>query len=176
MELQKILESRRSTRKFNDTPVNDAVVDRILEAALSAPSSRNSRSTRIMVVDNPQTIQQMAEMRDYGSAFLKNAPLAFVIAADPAAADLWRVNGSIVATLLQLACVDEGLASCWVQVDGRPRIQNQPNGPHAIDLLRSLLPLPAEWEVLCVIAAGYSDFHPAPLPPFDWRSAVVKVK
>lgn len=176
MELKEILARRRSTRKFIDRPVEGEVVERILQAALSAPSSRNSRSTRIMVVDNRQTITRMAEMRDYGSAFLKNAPLAFVVAGVPSASGLWRENGSIAATILQLACVDEGLASCWVQVDGRPRVQSEPDGEKAADLLRELLPLPDEWEVLCVVAAGYSDFHPAELPPFDWRSAVVKAE
>ena len=176
MELKKILELRRSTRKFTDRTVSDQTVDRILQAAFSAPSARNSRSTRILVVDNRPTIARMAEMRDYGSGFMKNAPLAFVIAGEPAASGLWRENGAIMATILQLACVDEGLASCWVHVDGRPRLQEHPDGEQAVDYLRTLLPIPAEWDVLCVIAAGYSDFHPAELPPYDWQSAVVKVK
>ena len=176
MELKRILELRRSTRKFNDTKIPDDVVDRLLQAALSAPSARNSRSTRIMVVDNRETIARMSEMRDYGSGFMKNAPLAFVIAGEPSASGLWRENGAIAATILQLACVDEGLASCWVHVDGRPRLQEAPQGEQAVDYLRTLLPIPAEWDVLCVIAAGNSDFHPAELPPYDWHSAVVKVK
>lgn len=176
MELKQILKSRRSTRKFTGRPVEPEVIERLLEAAFSAPSARNSRSTRIMVVDKPETVAAMAAMRDYGSAFLKNAPLAFVIAGDPSASGLWRENGSIAATILQLACVDEGLASCWVHVDGRPQLQEQPEAGMAVDYLRTLLPLPAGWEVLCVIAAGYSDFHPAELPPYDWHSAVVKVK
>lgn len=176
MELKQILELRRSTRKFTDREVAADVTERILKAALSAPSSRNSRSTRILVVENREKIAKMAEMRDYGSAFLKNAPLAFVIAGDRSAADLWRENGAIAATILQLACVDEELASCWVHVDGRPRVQAQPDGEQAADYLRTLLPIPAEWDVLCVIAAGYSDFHPAELPPYDWHSAIMEVK
>ena len=176
MELSKILEVRRSTRKFTDRSVDAATVDRLLAAAFSAPSARNSRSTRIMVVENRETIEKMSAMRDYGSAFMKSAPLAFVVAGDPSASGLWRENGSIAATILQLACVDEGMASCWVQVDGRPRLQAEPDGEKASDYLRTLLPLPEGWEVLCVIAAGYSDFHPADLPPYDWRQAVMKVR
>lgn len=176
MELKQILELRRSTRKFNEGSVPEEVVERLLKAAFTAPSARNSRSTRIMVVENRETIARMAEMRDYGSAFMKSAPLAFVIAGDPSASGLWRENGAIAATILQLACVDEGLASCWVHTDGRPRLQNEPDGEQAADYLRTLLPLPDEWQVLCVIAAGYSDFHPAPLPPYDPRQAVIRVK
>lgn len=175
MEFKDILALRRSTRKFLDRPVEDDTVERILKAAFSAPSARNSRSTRVMVVADREKIARMAEMRDYGSAFLKNAPLAFVIAGDRTKSDLWRENGAILATVLQLACVDEGLASCWVHVDGRPRLQGAPDGEQAQEYLRGLLPLSDEWSVLCVIAAGYSDFHPAPLPEYDYKADTVKL-
>lgn len=176
MELKKILAERRSTRKFSDREVGEEVVARLIAAAQSAPSARNSRSTRIMAVSDRAKIACMSEMRDYGSAFLKNAPLAFVIAGDASKSDLWRENGAIAATILQLACVDEGLASCWVHVDGRPRRQEEPHGEQAVDLLREILPLPDEWQVLCVIAAGYSDFRPAALPPYDGSADTIRVK
>jgi nitroreductase len=112
MEFKQLIEKRRSVRKFSDRKVPREVVERILQATFTAPSSRNSRSTRIFVVENPEIIEKMSQMRDYGSAFLKNAPLAFVVAGDTSLTDLWSVNCSISTTMLQLACVEEGLASC----------------------------------------------------------------
>lgn len=176
MEFKEIVQKRRSTRKFSERKVPREVVERILKATFTAPSSRNSRSTRIFVVENPDIIAQMAQMRDYGSAFMKNAPLAFVIAGDTSLTDLWSVNCAISTTMLQLACVEEGLASCWVHVDGRPRLKDEPDGAQAIDLLRTLLPLPEGYEVLCVVAAGYSDFVPAALPEHDDMANVVWVE
>ncbi len=176
MELKQILAARRSTRKFTDRPVPREVIDRLLEAVFTAPSSRNSRSTRIMVVTDREKIARMAEMRDYGSAFLKNAPMAFVIAGDREASPMWNINSAISATVLQLACVDEGLASCWVHVEGRPRLQGDPDGESAEGYLRTLLPVPDGWSILCVIAAGYSDFHPASLPEHDDAASVVFVE
>ena len=112
MEFKEILNKRRSVRKFSDRKVPREVIDRLLQATFTAPSSRNSRSTRIFVVENPEIIVSMSEMRDYGSAFMKSAPLALVVAGDKSLSDLWMVNCSISATVLQLACVEEGLASC----------------------------------------------------------------
>ncbi|MCH5329620.1 MAG: nitroreductase family protein [Alistipes sp.] len=175
MELKEILAARRSTRKFSGRTVPAEVRERLLAAAFTAPSARNSRSTRIMTVEDRQILERMARMRDYGSAFLKDAPIAFVVAGDPSASGLWRENASIAATILQLAAVDEGLASCWIHVEGRPQIQDRPDGAKAAELLRELLPLPREWEVLCVVAAGYSDFHPAPLPPYDPEKDIIRV-
>ena len=167
MDFKEIIAKRRSVRKFELRPVSREIVTRIVGAALAAPSSRNSRSSHFSVVDDPDLIARMADMRDYGAAFLKGAPMAVVVSGDTSATDLWRENCAIAATLLQLACVDEGLASCWVHVDGRPRLKDAPGGELAADYLRGLLPLPEGCAPFCVVALGYSDFVPAPLPPAD---------
>jgi nitroreductase len=114
-------------------------------------------------------------MRDYGSAFLKGAPLAVLVLGDTSASDLWRENAAISATVLQLACVDEGLASCWVHVNGRPRRKDAPDGERAADYLRTFLPVPDGCEPLCAIALGYSDFSPAPLPPADDEARILRL-
>ena len=160
MEFKELIAKRRSVRKFTDREVPREVVDRILAEALSAPSARNTRTTRFLVVDDPALVARMAEMRDYGSAFLKGAPLAVLVLGDTSASDLWRENAAISATVLQLACVDEGLASCWVHVNGRPRRKDAPDGERAADYLRTFLPVPDGCEPLCAIALGYSDFPP----------------
>ena len=83
------------------------IVDRILHETLSAPSARNTRTTRLVVVDDPALVARMADMRDYGSAFMKGAPLAIVVLGDTTKSDLWRENAAISATILQLACVGD---------------------------------------------------------------------
>lgn len=128
MEFKELIEKRRSIRKFSERAVPREIVDRILHETLSAPSARNTRTTRLVVVDDPALVARMADMRDYGSAFMKGAPLAIVVLGDTTKSDLWRENAAISATILQLACVDEGLASCWVHIDGRPRRKDEPGG------------------------------------------------
>lgn len=172
MEFKQIVEKRRSVRKFKAEAVPQPVVERLLAAALSAPSSRNSRSSHFLVVDDPDAILRMAGMRDYGAAFMKDAPLAVVVSGDASKTDLWRENCAIAATLLQLACVDEGLASCWVHVDGRPRFKDAPDGESAADYLQTFLSFPEGCRPFCVLVIGYSDFQPAALPLSDDRARV----
>ena len=173
MEFKELIEKRRSIRKFSERAVPRGVVERILHETLTAPSARNTRTTRLLVVDEAALVARMAGMRDYGSAFLDGAPLAFVVLGDTTKSDLWRENAAISATILQLACVDEGLGSCWVHVNGRPRRKDDPEGPTAAGFLREFLPIPADCEPLCVIAAGYSDFTPAPLPASDDAARII---
>ena len=175
MEWKQLVNKRRSIRKFSDRRVPEEVVQRLLEVALGAPSSHNSRSTQLLVVDDPALVAHMADMRDAGSGLLAHAPLAIVVLGDTTKTDLWEINASIAATMLQLAAVDEGLASCWVQVSRRPRVKSTPDGERASDYLRTFLPIPETSEPLCAIALGYSDFQPAPLPASDDAGRVIRL-
>lgn len=172
MEFKEVISKRRSVRKFSSRAVEREVIESILESAITAPSSRNSHSTSFMVVTRPEILERIAQMRDYGSAFVKGAPAAILVLGDRTKTDLSEVNCAISATVLQLAITDAGLSSCWVHVAGRPQKQAEPEGAQAIEVVRELLPIPVECDVLCVVAFGYSDFEPAPLPEFD-RGALV---
>ena len=172
MELKEILEKRRSTRKFSERTIERKTLQNIIDKALQAPSSRNSRSTRLWVVEQPELLQHIADMRDYGSAFVKNAPAAILVMGDKTATDLWVDNCAISATILQLAIVDEGLASCWVHVNDRPVLRAEPDGKMAEEFLREKMGIPENYGILCAIALGYSDFQPAPLPAYEGEERV----
>jgi nitroreductase len=155
MTVTEALIKRRSTRKFDGRAVPHEVLQRLLELTLTAPSSKNSRSSRFMVVDKPELLAQIAEMRDFGSAFLADAPCGVLVLGDTAT-DLWVDNAAISATVLQLAAEEAGLASCWVHVNGRPRKVAEPAGDNAADYLRTFLPIPERWSPLCFVALGYA--------------------
>ena len=176
MEFKELIAKRRSVRKFSDRPVPREVVDHILAEALTAPSARNTRTSRLLVIDDPALVARMADIRDYGSGFLTGAPLAIVVLGDTSSSDLWRENAAITATVVQLACVDEGLASCWVHVNGRPGRKDAPDGDTSADYLRQFLPIPNGCEPLCAIAAGDSDLTPAPLPAADDAARIIRLK
>lgn len=173
MEFQELIRARRSVRKFSERKVERELIQRVLDQVVSyAPSSRNSHSTRFLVVDDPKALAHIAQMRDYGSAFVKGAPMAVLVMGDKTKTDLWEVNCAISTTLLLQALVDAGLQGCWVHVEGRPVLKDEPEGKQAIEHLRELLPIPSECGVLCAVACGYSDFEPAALPEWDKSEAV----
>ncbi len=161
MTLSEILKKRRSVRKFDGRAVPRETLEKILALTLTAPSSKNTRSTRFMVVDKPELLEKISEMRDFGSAFLKDVPCAVLIMGDTTV-DLWVDNASISATILQLAAEEAGLGSCWVHVNGRPQKREEPEGKTAADYLRTFLPIPAEWKPLCFVALGYPADTPKP--------------
>ncbi len=106
-------------------------------------------------------------MRDMGAAFLPGAAAAIVVMGDPASSPLWQINAAITATMLQLAAVDSDLSSCWVHVGDYHRIGDDPASQRTDDYLKELLPVPPAYGILCVVALGYADYTPKPLPPYE---------
>jgi nitroreductase len=156
MTLTEILKTRRSVRKFDGRTVARDLVEALIGLALTAPSSKNTRSTRFMVIDDRATLRRVSTMRDFGSALLADAPCAVLVAGDASSSDLWLDNAAISAITLQYAASEAGLGSCWVHVNGRPMRREDPDGPTAEDHLREFLPLPADWRPLCMVALGYA--------------------
>lgn len=155
MEFKELIAARHSVRKFMDKTVDRALIDEIIEDAMTAPSSKNTRSTGYMVIDDKSTLEAISEMRSSGSSFVAGAPAAIVVLGDADKTDLWVDNASISTTYLMLSAVDRGLGSCWVHVNGRPRSKTDASLGTAEDYLRNLLGIKDNMRVLCVLALGY---------------------
>ena len=155
MDFFEVIAERHSVRKFTGEPVEQELIDRMVSAAETAPSSKNCRSSAFMIVRDRDTIAAISEMRDRGSAFVKDAPAVIVVLGDETRTDLWVDNCAISATFIQLAATDSGLGSCWVHVNGRPRVSSDPDSGSAEDYLRELLGVKDGLRILCVISLGY---------------------
>ncbi len=152
-DFKTLVQMRRSHRKYTDEKVSADDVRLILRAALMSPSSKGLRAWHFAVTDDPKAIAAMAEAKESGGAFLKDAPLAIVIMGDPKTNPCWIEDGSIAATIMQLQIEDLGLGSCWIQM----RDKHQADGTPANKVIHDILGLPEEQEVLFVLAVG----HPA---------------
>ena len=155
MDFFEVIAKRHSVRKYADRPVERELLDRMVSAAETAPSSKNTRSSAFMIIEDRDTIAAISEMRDRGSAFVKDAPAAIVVLGDESRTDLWVDNCAISATFLQLAATALGLGSCWVHVNGRLRVSSDPDAGNAEDYLRNLLGVRDGMRILCVVAVGY---------------------
>lgn len=81
MDLYDVLMSRRSVRRFEDTPVPPDLVDRLLDAAVNAPSGGNIQPLSVVVVQEPGARAELAEMVG-GQPWVANAPLSMVFCID----------------------------------------------------------------------------------------------
>ncbi len=153
-----LLQQRRSMRKFTDEELTQDQVVALLKAALMSPTSKRSNSWQFVVVDEKPLLEQLSRCKDMGAAFVKDAALAVVVLGDPLASDVWIEDASVASIILQLQAEDLGLGSCWVQV----RERHTADGRAADEVVREVLDIPLQLQVLSIIAIGHKGMERKP--------------
>ena len=84
MEVMEAIETRRSIRKYKDTPVDEKTVELVLEAARWAPSWTNTQCWRFIVVRDAGTKTELSYMLGENPAAnaIRNAPVVIVVCAE----------------------------------------------------------------------------------------------
>ena len=157
MDFLEVIEKRHSVRRYSDVPVQRELLDAIVRIAQTAPSSRNSHSSSFVIVEDRDTLDALSQMRDYGSSLISGAQAAILVLGDTAKTDLWVDNCAISATFVQLAVTSMDLASCWVHINGRPRLKAEPDGQTAVEYVTELLGIKDGLVPYCAIAIGYPE-------------------
>ncbi|HNX53297.1 MAG TPA: nitroreductase family protein [Pontiellaceae bacterium] len=123
METIQTIMTRRSIRAFDETPVTEAQLKTLLEAAMNAPSAGDGRPWHFVVTTNRAQLDALADALDEGRPMFKQAQAAILICLDES---LEKFKGfgpqdcACAAQNLHLAAHDLGLGSVWVAVIGVP--------------------------------------------------------
>lgn len=124
MDFWTLIQRRYSVRAFDPRfDVSDDTVQRILSAAIEAPSAGNRQPWHFVVVRRQSLKDRLAEAA-FGQRFLVDAPVVIVVCADPErsaarygarGAELYCLQDTAAATmLLILAATDLRLGTCWI--------------------------------------------------------------
>jgi len=158
-----ILYNRRSTRKFLNKKIEEEKIQKLLTAALLAPSSKGSRPWEFIIVDDPALLAILATSKPHGATLLKHAPLAIIIAGDKTKSDVWIEDCSIASVFVQLEAEALGLGSCWVQINRRYYNDDVTSNEY----IHQHFNIPDKLEVLSVVGIGYKAAERPPLSDFD---------
>ena len=167
-DFKDLAQLRRSHRKFTQQEIDPEDVRLIMRAALMAPTSKGQRAWQFVVVDDKSDLEKLADAKDLGGQFIKDAPLAIVVLGDPVQNDCWVEDGSIAAISMQYQAEDLGLGSCWIQMRGR----GLSDGTSADTVIRGILDIPDHLNVLCVLAIGHKadDRKPQNEDKLKWEN------
>ena len=150
-DFKDLVQMRRSHRKFTKEEIDADAVKQILRAGLMSPTSKSLRAWHFVLVEDARDMEKLADAKDLGSQFLKEAPLAIVVLGDPIQNDCWVEDGSIAAISMQYQAEELGLGSCWIQMRGR----GLSDGTSADTVIRGVLGIPENYSVLCILAVGH---------------------
>ena len=120
MDFLNLAKDRYSCRMLDPRPVEQEKIDRIIEAALCAPTAVNKQPFRVFVLQSPEALAKAGEAFPFD--FVRKAPALIVIGAKEDEAWVRKfdsrnfadVDATIVATHVMLAIHDLGLVSTWI--------------------------------------------------------------
>lgn len=169
MEFQDVVGKRRMVRNYTDQRVDPNALDRIIDAAVRAPSAGFSQGQRFVVVTDRDTRSAIARatgeeeyLKNGFDPWISRAPVHIVICSDKQAyvdryaqpdksglgewtVPYWWVDAGASLMAILYAAVDEGLAAGLL-------------GSHSVDDLRSVLGIPSNILIAGIVTLG----HPAP--------------
>lgn len=148
-----LLYSRRSIRKYTTQLIESEKIEKLIEAALLSPTSRNREAWEFVVVTDKVALMHLSVSKPGSASMLSEAPLAIVVCGNPLDSDVWIEDCSIAAIIIQLAAHDMGLGSCWIQLRGRMYDEKVSSSEY----VKKTLELPDHLEIECIISIGYPD-------------------
>jgi len=126
METLEAIFNRRSVRKYSNKEISEEFIDKMLKAAMYAPSARNYQPWQFIVVNERNKLDDLSEVHPYGK-MLKEATLAILVCGDrqlePNDAYLSQ-NCSAATQNILLAAYDLGIGSVWLGVYPREQRMN----------------------------------------------------
>ena len=146
-----ILRERRSIRNYQDKDIEPEKIEKLKEAAVRSPSSRNFNPWRFVFVTDSGLIEKLAKAKEHGSDFLAGAPLGVVVCGEEEKSDVWIEDCSIASILLQLTAQSLDLGSCWIQIRNRDHSEEQ----SAEEYVRKQLEIPDKYRIESIISIGY---------------------
>ena len=183
MEFEKVIEDRRSIRKFQSRKVEDDKIYQIIEMARLCQSAKNRQPWKFMILDNEQKDQIAEIMLDLfdkngrelpgyvnssksSALIIKNAPILVLVFREKD--DNWLIGDilSIGAAIehICLEAVNLGLGAVWIRdtVYTEEEIGRQVGYP--------------ELQLLSAIAVGYPDENPKPRLRKQTEEIILKKK
>ena len=156
MELMEAIEKRRSIRDYDDRPVPEDKLKKVLEAARLSPSASNRQDRKFVVVTD-EALRRMLAQAAFGQAHVAQAPVVIVaVSTNPdyvmaCGVPSFSVDLAIAIDHMTLAAVDEGLGTCWI-------------GAFHQDQVKHILGIPEKYTVAALLTLGFPRQTPQRTP------------
>jgi nitroreductase len=142
MNVSEAIRYKRAVRQFAEKPVDDATINKILNAGRRSQSSSNEQQWQFVVVRDRAILSQLSTL---GRGAGHTAGAAFAVAIltrDPASKFQVLFDAGQCAAYMQLAAWELGVASCLAAF-------------YEHDKARQMLGFPAEWHLRMGLSFGY---------------------
>jgi len=149
--------ARTSIRSYQDRPVEQDKIEKLLRAGMAAPSAVDKRPWHFIVVTDRQVLDGLAQANP-NAGMAARAPLAIVVCGDKTKAltrvpDYWVQDASAATENILLAAHGMGLGAVWT---GTYPVTDR------VEKVTAVLNLPEHIVPFCTIVIGYPEKYQAP--------------
>ncbi len=162
MELQNALETRRSIRKYQAKPVEPEKIRQMIQAAILAPSWKNSQVTRYYVAQSEEALQKVREaLPEFNRNNTKDAPV-LIVSTIVKGRSGYNVDGTASNELEDgWGCYDCGMQNMNLLLKATELgLGTLVMGIRDAGKLKEVFEIPEEEIVVSVIGVGYADVDP----------------
>ena len=162
MELQNALETRRSIRKYQAKPVEPEKIRQMIQAAILAPSWKNSQVTRYYVAQSEEALQKVREaLPEFNRNNTKDAPV-LIVSTIVKGRSGYNVDGTASNELEDgWGCYDCGMQNMNLLLKATELgLGTLVMGIRDAGKLKEVFEVPEEEIVVSVIGVGYADVDP----------------
>jgi nitroreductase len=139
MDVFETIRTMLAVRRYQDKPVPEATLRRVVEAGRLTGSAKNLQPWHFVVVEDRKTLQKLGALARTG-AHVAQAAAAVVVLVDKTPFAVSDASRAIQSMLL--AAWADGVGSNWVGFGG-------------LDEVKALLGIPARLDVLAILPLGY---------------------
>lgn len=141
MSTFKTILDRRSIRKYTDEKISKEDQLKIVKAGMYAPSARNTRAWKFIVINDKEKLNQLAEAHPYGG-MLKNAAFAILVCGDiklEETKEYLAINCAAATQNMLLAAKYMDIGSVWLGVF--PREKRMQDISNLLNLDKTFIPI-----------------------------------
>jgi nitroreductase len=145
VDVAEAIAARKSVRAYLDTPVDEDVLLRLMEAARLAPSARNVQEWRFVAVRDRGMRERIA-VDAAGQPFIAEAPVLLACCAETdgrimrCGQPAYSIDVAIAMDHLTLAAAAEGLGTCWIGAFDEQEVKRALGIPAGVRVVQ-LMPL-----------------------------------
>jgi nitroreductase len=141
--------NRRSIRKYEDKPVEKEKIEKLLRAAMQAPSAANQQPWEFIVVEDKEKLKKLSDASPY-SKMVANSAVTIVLLSrkEVAFAPCIPQDMGAAAENILLEAVQLELGAVWI---GIAPVQER------MSYIKDMFGLPEGIEPFAIIPVGYPD-------------------
>lgn len=157
MEFTEVINKRYSVRGFKNQEIEEEKLNKILEAARTAPTGVNFQPFQIYVIDTQKNKEQLSKV--YPQPWFTQAPLILAVTASPSKAwtrkfdnkNIADIDATIIMDHIILEATNQGLGTCYI-------------GAFNPEEAKKLLKPEEDYEPILFTPLGYIDAEPRDTP------------